>query len=754
MRVKKLASSSAVQEKQPDEPSKKVTPTILTGSALEAQTIYKSPVFADSYIFPFNPDPLVSGNDYSIYKEMMNDDQVKAAISLKKDMVINTGWKIECENDEIKEFVEAAFKRINEGLTVDMSFEDSLRDILSSYEFGFSLTEPVYGLEEEGEYQGKYIYKCLKTRPPDTFRFNIDDKGNVTSISQVQNMGEKQFKPSMFIHHVYQQEFGNPYGRSDLSAAHDHWKAKKFVMRFMAMYLERFAQPTVAGEYPTTMDSNEINAFHTMLKSIQSHTTLAFPQGTKIDLLYPQRDGSDSYIKAVDLYNMMIARSILVPDLLGIGGAQTKGGSLALGKEHFKTFLGTIYKDRQALERKITLKLVKPLIEVNFGKSDVPVEFKFVEYTEDDVSAYADLWVKAVSAKIFKPNPEEINHFRSITGFPEGDVMEFPEPTEFGPDGKPIKPNEPPKTPFDKNGKRVEEPEGEKKPKKDEGKYALKTFREKTAFEKKVDFVEMKRTLDESEDTVFQALRRTAKMVFGDFIDQIRDKGLIRNFRPEKMNEIQPRHMKEMNLVFRNHFRQLFRDSIDEARREIFPNGVKTSKFSDALLPEEFEEIIAAESFKVVGDYATHITKKGKNVLVEGIKSGQSEADIVRAIRDLAVDETESWLATVVRTKTTEIYNEARRSYWENDEFASQLVEAYQFSAIMDNRTSDVCAELDGKIFSLEDEVARITPPLHFNCRSVLVPITKFEEYKAEKVPAVDRIQELGGGLKNFAKEG
>ena len=48
---------------------------------------------------------------------------------------------------------------------------------------------------------------------------------------------------------------------------------------------------------------------------------------------------------------------------------------------------------------------------------------------------------------------------------------------------------------------------------------------------------------------------------------------------------------------------------------------------------------------------------------------------------------------------------------------------------------SEICAGLHGKIFP-KDKAPNA--PLHFNCRSMLIPITKFEDYKIdEKVGGV-----------------
>ena len=53
----------------------------------------------------------------------------------------------------------------------------------------------------------------------------------------------------------------------------------------------------------------------------------------------------------------------------------------------------------------------------------------------------------------------------------------------------------------------------------------------------------------------------------------------------------------------------------------------------------------------------------------------------------------------------------------------SGVVDKYQYLATLDNRTSEICQEMDGKIFALDKKQSGINyPPLHPNCRSTVVP--------------------------------
>lgn len=730
----------------------------LVGSPLEAVSLYQSPQYLPSYDFPYNPDPLVGNNTYTVYDEMRDDDQVKAVISIKKDMVVNTGWKIVCDDENVVKFITDALNAVNSYLGTDGGFDDVLRDMLSAYEYGFSLTEPVYEIKD-----GLWTYKSIKTRPPHSFLFDIDPRGDVKQIRQLTSTGELKLKPGSFIHHVYQMEFGNPYGKSDFRAAHEPWKAKKFVTKFFNIYLERYATPTVLGKYKPSYTASDIQKFFEVLKSLQNNSTAVLPEEVLVDFIQPARDSTDAYCRAIDKYNMQIARAILVPDLLGLGGGETSGGSFALGKEHFKVFMGTIKKDRISMERKITQRLVAPLANVNFGpEAAANVKFEFVPFSDDIVVEYAKTWADLVKSKLFEPSDEEINHFRAIVGFPQGPVeraqqMEPPVLPDGTPNPRAGQPIQKEGSIGEEEGEENEDEEEEASDDKAKSKivpretkaFTFKSPRKLTVYEAKLDLGRIQNDLRDADESIVIPLTRTARAIYSGFIEEARNRGLLRRLDIEAVAGLQPKNLRDMNTVFKNKFTELFREAFDQAAREVYGREYAKKKLNP-LLPAKVEDVIKGESFKVVGDYTTEITKRMRNIIASGIKDSAGEGAIVALLRDEAKSFTENWLATVVRTKTTEVYNTARRSFWETDETAKKLVVAYQFSAILDDRTSDICSELDGKIFETDDEINRITPPLHFNCRSLLVPITKFEEYEPDAVPSLEDIQDLGGGLKKF----
>lgn len=83
------------------------------------------------------------------------------------------------------------------------------------------------------------------------------------------------------------------------------------------------------------------------------------------------------------------------------------------------------------------------------------------------------------------------------------------------------------------------------------------------------------------------------------------------------------------------------------------------------------------------------------------------------------------YLETLVRTNTFEALNEARFASF-TDPALEGFVEGFEYSAILDDRTTEICAALDGMQMRADDEEWNsYRPPNHYNCRSILIPITQ-----------------------------
>ncbi len=96
-------------------------------------------------------------------------------------------------------------------------------------------------------------------------------------------------------------------------------------------------------------------------------------------------------------------------------------------------------------------------------------------------------------------------------------------------------------------------------------------------------------------------------------------------------------------------------------------------------------------------------------------------------------------LSTVVRTNTFEAINEARYSYF-TDPSIGDFVEALEYSAILDSRTTQICRHLDGQVHAVDGEIwnGPYRPPNHFNCRSLLIAVMQEDEWQESDAPTVE----------------
>lgn len=112
-----------------------------------------------------------------------------------------------------------------------------------------------------------------------------------------------------------------------------------------------------------------------------------------------------------------------------------------------------------------------------------------------------------------------------------------------------------------------------------------------------------------------------------------------------------------------------------------------------------------------------------KHDMLVGIMAGKSEqhmADDIMSRCSVGAFEARR----LVRTETTCVANMAELyGYKELD------IDEYEFSACLDSRTSDLCRELDGKVFKRNSAQAGVNlPPMHPFCRSTTLPVLPSEE--------------------------
>lgn len=151
------------------------------------------------------------------------------------------------------------------------------------------------------------------------------------------------------------------------------------------------------------------------------------------------------------------------------------------------------------------------------------------------------------------------------------------------------------------------------------------------------------------------------------------------------------------------------------------------------------------------------VGKKLTDVLQKGIPQGVSLQKMSRELRDLT-GESFNNAFRLIRTETSFIDSQVTFEGYEQARKELGL-EYYMYDAFLDNRTSAICREMDGKYFKItEKEIGVNAPPLHPSCRSTTQLVLDDDDMK-EPVKELTEFKDFGKfnrkayGLADFAKK-
>jgi len=173
--------------------------------------------------------------------------------------------------------------------------------------------------------------------------------------------------------------------------------------------------------------------------------------------------------------------------------------------------------------------------------------------------------------------------------------------------------------------------------------------------------------------------------------------------------------------------------AIENARKEIpAASKVKLSEWNESALSlGEFEKLPpkVRNRLKSQVDLLLNTQKSDLDKVImfqfsSSLESTDSEDiirhDIFESAEDFILGPSIDAGAGVVAARGI---NEARQAFFFDDEVLEE-VDAFQF--VNDAPETPICDDLNGKIFAADDpEFQRYTPPLHYNCKSYIIPILK-----------------------------
>lgn len=714
----------------------------------------KSYEYLESLTNGYNPNIFIEKKRYKTIDEMLTDENVFGILEFKKRFILSTGYRFIDKEDnsadnEIVEFLKYNFEDKYKG-----QLTDDLYGILTSQEYGVSTSEKIYCLDKKS---GKILNNRIKTIPPHSYDFFTDDMGELEKIVQRQGTNPQVELPlNKMLIMSNNKRFDAIYGKSDMERCYRAWFSKNLVIKLWNVYLQRFASPFPVAKVDDNLGETKINKLMKILNSIQQTVSIIVPKGVELDL-HKAGDSSGEYDKAIERYNQMIARALLLPDLMGFGQT-TGGGSYSLGNKHYEMFVNICDSVRHQIEDLFNEEVIKPLIDMNFGEQEHYPKFEFLPYQNENLKDLLGLFLQALD----KGMPRDLNdwnHFREFINFPEIS-KELEDEINTDIEDMKIVPKATDSAGSMQNPQDSISPEDESvasdiidenMPEDDDKELTQSVFTERkiklsrtpNKYEARIDFVQQQVTLEDQMDSSIKQLAKYCGYMREGVKDTISKKQIVTNSNFDEIDKIQLKYLGEIKQIMEQDATMIYIDARTVAAKEVqsLPKQVNNTKAVNdtRLTPNEAikqaKKLINARTFQAVGKLKDDLLNKVKQALINGLEKGTPQNEIMQKIDIIFNDVTEgaptaklntepSLLNTIVRTNYNNFYNLGRRQIANENPYVMML----QYSAVMDDLTTEICQQLDGLMYKYDDPIwDNITPPNHFNCRSRINYITDID---------------------------
>jgi SPP1 gp7 family putative phage head morphogenesis protein len=770
----------------------------------------------------WNPD--VKG--LPIYSKMLVDEQVKSVTEFKLNAILGRGYQFKfpgktklskTQQAERIDVFETVLRRMRG------SFVDAVEGIASGREYGFSITEKVYAdiKVESKTYTG---INMLLTREPGSFEFYADDYGLLKKIEQRTNKAAViPVDRDKVIHYVHKPKWDLIYGRSELRSAYRSWYAKDQLVKLWLLHLEKFGsgvwKATQDGDSNLSPNSREYTALQAALANVRALSSIILPKGVTAEIEFPAT--TDQYERGLQYFDLGIAKSQLVPNLLGLSHTgQT--GAYSQSQTQFEAFFWTTSADGSRLAECLNEELFRDLGDQNWGDDDYPA-FCFKPLSLEHLKWVFTAWKDMLGMKAVIATEEDERFLRQLLEMPERDPDAEPlvDPME---DRQQTHTEEQAEVANERADKEMSlrEKEAAKKAmmsmqtQLDEIKAKLTsavnvtvhnpaspiaatpthvdpadhgndrvvphgelrscTLEQFTRASMRVNFSVIEKRTDDFAQSAIPMLAmivaKAARRALGDDTNM----GALIDEDPSDVATV------DLSGADRGKLKSACRDllvqswtlgsdlasnEIQRARGERMSFAARKAMF--VSLRDNAAAYFETQSFRMAGDASDQVKKIIQQELQNGIKFGktipevriaiwerlidkglttvaavlgtETSEPVVSALNDLGlpdVVDVAPYLNTLVRTNTFEALNEARYAEF-TDTAVADFVEALEYAAVLDSSTTTICRELNGKVYRADSpNWDSIRPPNHFNCRSVLVPVTVIDGWDGQESPPTD----------------
>ena len=256
----------------------------------------------------------------------------------------------------------------HQALTLVPSFAVNLSHQLDAIAKGIAFEEMFWERLSRGRLAGAWVPVNLIDRPMWRFLFR-DGVLHVRRPKSAEPVAAPAGK-FLVMRHATKD---SPWGAALLDEVYWAWWLKKNGLKFFAVFLDKWAQPTAIGKYRHRSggtDAEKMNAADQTqllgaIEAMQSEYGIVIPEGMAVELLEATRSGSASYESFIGLLTRSQALAFLGE--VDTSGAAKGPGSFAKAQVSNEVRLEKVELDARELAAHLRDNLLRPLVAVNFG---------------------------------------------------------------------------------------------------------------------------------------------------------------------------------------------------------------------------------------------------------------------------------------------------------------------------------------------------------------------------------------------------
>lgn len=251
---------------------------------------------------------------------------------------------------------------------------------------GYSVSEPVWEIEDRGRWRAKSVLRAVKPKPTDDYWFEVDRFWNVTSI--VTRLNLEPYPTSDFIYWRNGNLTNSPHGTSALRSCYRSAWMLDTVWKLRGIGLERYTLPAMIAKYPFGNDSVK-RSMEAAVKRIKAAGYATIPQEAMLEPLQMSLRGTSDFEAAVKDLREDIAIAMTGGSLQMLQGFTP--GARGSSKEHGSQLDTRVWMLTMALCEIIYRQIFCPAVEWNYGK-DAEVPHPVIGgINDDDIKRSLDL---------------------------------------------------------------------------------------------------------------------------------------------------------------------------------------------------------------------------------------------------------------------------------------------------------------------------------------------------------------------------